>query len=209
MAQASRWSISGEYFENCSCDVVCPCEISPGGFLTAMPDNGYCNVVLVFHVSEGRYGDIDLADRNVVMAARTTRPMAEGNWTAAMYLDERATGEQQEALGAIFGGAAGGPPSALAPLIGQNLGVKLVPIEYRNEGKKRSARIGSILDANIQAVPAAVPDAVVIKLNANPLFPGEDWVQAYGVQTTFSDHEFQWDLTGKCADYSLFRWSGP
>jgi hypothetical protein len=209
MAQASQWSISGEYFENCSCDVVCPCEISPGGFLTAMPDNGYCNVVLVFHVSEGRYGDIDLADRNVVMAARTTAPMAEGNWTAAVYLDERATGEQQEALGAIFGGAAGGPPSALAPLIGQNLGAKLVPIEYRNEGKKRSARIGSILDANIQAVPAAVPDAVVIKLNANPLFPGEDWVQAYGVQTTFSDHEFQWDLTGKCADYSLFRWSGP
>jgi hypothetical protein len=209
MVQAQEWSISGEYFENCSCDVVCPCEISPGGFLTAMPDNGYCNVILVFHINGGRYGSVDLADLNVVMAARTTGPMIEGNWTAAVYVDERASAEQQEALGAIFGGAAGGPLGAVAPLIGNNLGAKLASIEYRNEGTKRSARINGVLDANIQAVPAAVPDAVVIKLNANPLFPGEDWVQAYGTQTTYTDHGFQWDNTGKCADYSLFRWAGP
>jgi len=209
MVQASEWSIRGEYFENCSCDVVCPCEISPGGFLTAMPDNGYCNVILVFHIDEGGFGNVDLANLNVVMAARTTGPMNQGNWTAAVYVDERASADQQQALGTIFGGAAGGPPSALAPLIGENLGAKLAPIEYRNEGTKRSARIGNILDANIQAVPAAVPDAVVIKLNANPLFPGEDWVQAYGTQTTYTDHGFQWDNTGKCADYSVFRWSGP
>jgi hypothetical protein len=49
----------------------------------------------------------------------------------------------------------------------------------------------------------------VIKRNANPLFPGEDWVQAYGVQSTYTDHDFQWDNTGKCADYAQFRWSGP
>lgn len=209
MTEATQWSIRGEYFESCSCDVVCPCEISPKGFMQAEPDNGYCNVVLVFHITEGQYGDVDLADLNIIEAARAIGPMANGNWTAAAYLDERASGQQQEALGAIFGGAAGGPPSALAPLIGQNLGVKVVPIEYRNEGKKRSARIGGILDSNIEAVPAAVPDAVVIKLNANPLFPGEDWVQAYGVQSTFTDHDFKWDNTGKCADYAQFRWSGP
>lgn len=209
MAEATAWSISGEYFENCSCDVVCPCEISPGGFLTAMPDNGYCNVILVFHIAQGQHGDVDLAGLNVVMVARTTGPMAEGNWTAAAYIDERASEAQQAALGAIFGGAAGGPPSALVPLIGQNLGAKLVPIEYRNEGRKRSARIGGILDATIQAVPAITPDDVVIKLNANPLFPGQDWIQAYGLQTTYRDHDFTWDNTGKCADYAEFRWSGP
>jgi hypothetical protein len=177
--------------------------------MTAVPDNGYCNVILVFHLDEGRYGDVDLSGLTIIMIARTTAPMGEGNWTAAVYLDERASAEQQQALGTIFGGAAGGPPSALAPLIGQNLGAKLASIEYRNEGKKRSARIGGILDATIQAVPAITPDAVVIKRNANPLFPGEDWVQAYGVQSTYTDHDFQWDNTGKCADYAQFRWSGP
>ncbi len=209
MTEATQWSLKGEYFESCSCDVVCPCEISPLGFMQAEPDNGYCNVVLVFHLNEGRYGDVDLADLNVVMVARATEAMARGNWTAAAYLDERASGEQQQALGAIFGGAAGGPPSAIAPLIGDNLGAKVVPIDYRNEGRKRSARIGDILDANIEAVPAAVPDAVVVKLNANPLFPGEEWVQAYGTQSTYTDHDFKWDNTGKCADYATFRWTGP
>jgi hypothetical protein len=209
MTEATQWSLKGEYFESCSCDVVCPCEISPLGFMQAEPDNGYCNVVLVFHLNEGRYGEVDLSDLNVVMVARTTEVMAHGNWTAAAYLDERANGDQQQALGAIFGGAAGGPPSAIAPLIGNNLGAKLVPIEYRNEGKKRSVVIGGILDANIEAVPAAVPDAVVIKMNANPLFPGEEWVQAYGTQSTYTDHDFKWDNTGKCADYATFRWAGP
>jgi hypothetical protein len=177
--------------------------------MQAEPDNGYCNVVLVFHVNEGRYGEVALSDLNIVMAARATDVMAHGNWTAAVYLDERASGEQQQALGAIFGGAAGGPLSAIAPLIGNNLGAKVVPIEYRNEGKKRSARIGGIMDLNIEAVPAATPDAVVIRLNAHPLFPGEDWIQAYGTRSTYTDHDFNWDNTGKCADYSLFHWTGP
>lgn len=211
MTQNPRWSISGEYFENCSCDVVCPCEISPQGFLQAPPDNGYCNVVLVFHVNDGRYGDTDISGLNVVLVARTEGPMAnEGSWTVAAYLDERASEEQQQALGAIFSGAAGGPLGGVVPLIGKNLGVKIAPIDYRNEGKKRSASVGDgVLDANIAAVPAATPDAVVIKLNANPLFPGEDWIQAYGVQTTYRDYDFQWNNTGKCADYAQFRWAGP
>lgn len=209
MTEAQQWSLNGEYFENCSCDVVCPCEISPQGFLQAMPDNGYCNVFFLFHINEGRYGIVDLSGLNVIMAARAEGPMAQGNWTAAVYLDERASPEQQQALGTIFSGSAGGAPSALAPLIGQNLGAKTAPIEYRNEGRKRSARIPNILDATIQAVPAATPDAVVIKLNANPMFPGEDWVQAYGVQSSYTDFDFRWDNTGKCADYAQFHWTGP
>ncbi len=40
------------------------------------------------------------------------------------------------------------------------------------------------------------------------MFPDE-WVQAYGVTTTYTDHEFRWDNSGKCADYAPFRWSGP
>lgn len=133
--------------------------------------------------------------------------MAEGNWTTAVYLDEKASSTQQEALGTIFGGAAGGPPSALVPLIGTNLGVKTVPIEYRNEGKKRSARIEGILDSTIEAVPSPFEGEVVIKRNANPLFPGEDWVQAFGTQSSYKDHDWSWDNTGKCADYANFQWS--
>ena len=208
MTQAPQWSISGEYFENCNCDVVCPCEISPLGFFQARPDRGFCDVFLVFHINEGRFGDVDLAGLNFVIAAHAPGVMAEGNWTVAAYIDEKASPQQQEALGAIFTGAAGGPMSAIAPLIGQNLGAKVVPIIYQNEGRKRSVRIPGVLDSTIQAVPGATPDAVVVKKNANPLFP-EEWVQASGVRSTYTDYEFRWDNTGKCADYAPFHWSGP
>jgi hypothetical protein len=204
----SSWEVSGEYFENCNCDVVCPCEISPKGFMQAMPDRGFCDVVLVFHINEGRYGDTNLAGGNLVLAAHAPGVMAEGNWTVAVYLDSKASPQQQQALGAIFGGAAGGPMGGLAPLIGRNLGVKTVPIEYRNEGKQRVARIEGVLDATIEAVPGASPESLVVKQGANPLFPGE-WIQAYGVRTTYQDYEFNWDNAGKCADYAEFRWTGP
>ena len=205
---AVSWNVAGEYFENCNCDVVCPCEISPKGFLQAMPDRGFCDVLLVFHVNKGRYGDTDLAGGNLVLAAHAPGVMAEGNWTVAIYLDSKASPQQQQALGAIFGGAAGGPLGALAPLIGRNVGVKTVPIEYRNEGRRRVARIEGILDTTIEAVPGVSPETLVVKQGANPLFPAE-WVQAYGVQTRYQDHEFNWDNAGKCADYAEFRWSGP
>lgn len=209
MTEAPQWSVEGEYFENCNCDVVCPCEVSPGGFLTAQPDQGHCDVYMVFHVSSGTYGDVRLDDLNVFAAFLAPGPMIEGNWTAAVYLDERASAEQQEALGAIFGGAAGGPLSALAPLIGTNLGVKMVPIEYQSDGRRRSARIPNILNATIEAVPSYKEGAVVVKQNANPLFEGSDWVQAYGVESSYTDHDWRWENTGKCADYASFRWTGP
>ncbi|OGO52513.1 MAG: hypothetical protein A2148_08425 [Chloroflexi bacterium RBG_16_68_14] len=208
MTQAPRWNISGEYFENCNCDVVCPCEVSPAGFLGARPDQGYCDVFMVFHVNEGSYGDVALTDLNLIVAAHAPGVMSEGNWTAGIYIDERASPPQQEALGAIFSGAVGGPMSAIAPLIGQMLGVKAVPISYKNEGRKRSATIPGILDSVIEAVPSPVADSVVIKKNAHPFFL-EEWVQASGVRGTYQDYDFRWDNTGKCADYSPFRWAGP
>jgi hypothetical protein len=209
VTETQQWSVSGEYFENCNCDVVCPCEISPGGFLTARPDNGHCNVLLIFHVRDGKYGSVDLSGLNTVIAAYAPGVMGEGNWRAALYVDAKGSPEQQEALGAVFGGQAGGPPSAVSALISEVVGVKALPIEYRSEGTKRSVRVGDVIDANIQAVPAAIPDEVVIKLNANPLFPGQDWIQAYGTQTTYDDYDFHWDNTGKCADYAEFQWTAP
>lgn len=206
-ATATRWTVSGEYFENCNCDVVCPCEIGAKGFMQARPDQGQCAVWLVFHLNSGSFGDTDLGGLNAVLAVLTPGVMGEGNWTIAAYIDAQASAAQQQALGAIFGGAAGGPMAALTPLIGQNLGAKVVPISYRREGKKRSATIDGILDSTIEAVRGATADGVVVKRGANPLFPDE-WVQAYGVRGTFRDHDWNWDNSGKCADYADFTWSG-
>ncbi len=130
---ATNWQLSGDYFENCNCSVVCPCLISPAPPLTSRPTEGVCDVALAFHVDKGSYGTVALDGLNLALIAHTPGPMADGNWTIAIYIDERATDEQAAALGAVFGGAEGGPMAAFAPLIATNLGVKKVSITYRGD----------------------------------------------------------------------------
>src|SRR5499426_3359828 len=112
MATQPKWQLSGDFFENCNCSVVCPCVVSTAAPLTSKPTQGVCDVALIFHIDSGNYGSVRLDGLNVAMIAHTPGPMANGNWTAAAYIDERADDEQTEALGAIFTGAAGGPMAA-------------------------------------------------------------------------------------------------
>jgi hypothetical protein len=147
MADQVQWQLSGDYFENCSCTVVCPCLVSKAAPLTSRPTEGVCNVPIVFHIESGKYGSVALDGLNVALAIQTPGPMAEGNWSVAAYIDERADDKQTEALGAIFTGAAGGPMAAFAPLIGKNLGVKKVPIALAPSPQPRPAPTTRALSA--------------------------------------------------------------
>ena len=111
----ATWQLTGEYFENCNCDVVCPCFASSVVPLTSRPSRGACDVALIFHIDKGTYGDLALDGLNVVVIVHTPGPMADGNWTAAAYIDYRADDQLTAALGAIFTGAEGGPIAAFCP----------------------------------------------------------------------------------------------
>ncbi|HYR61893.1 MAG TPA: DUF1326 domain-containing protein [Actinomycetota bacterium] len=96
------FKVEGDYFEACTCRASCPCiMLSP-----ATEDT--CDLVLAWHITEGQKDGVDLGGLNTVMAIRSPKQMTDGNWVAAVYLDDRATGAQEEALRAIFTGAAGG-----------------------------------------------------------------------------------------------------
>ena len=173
VSSTPRWKLQGDYFENCNCDVVCPCEVALGGQFTAQPTEGYCDVGLAFHIDRGTYGDVSLDGLNVVGVVHTPGPMGEGNWKMALYLDDRANGRQREALQAIFAGAAGGPMAGFAPLVGEVLGVKYAPISYSKDGKKRSVRIPEILEMAIHALPSMKPDGSEIWLDIGHPFSGQ------------------------------------
>src|SRR5438552_1648959 len=97
---ATQWQLTGDYFENCNCNVVCPCLASPAAPLTSRPSEGACDVALVFHVDQGKYGGLALDGLNIAVVAHAPGPMAEGNWSVAAYIDERADEQQTAALGA-------------------------------------------------------------------------------------------------------------
>jgi hypothetical protein len=116
-------------------------------------------VALVFHIEQGRYGQVVLDNLNFVVAAQSPEAMGKGNWTVGLIIDQRATADQQQALTAIASGQAGGPMAALAPLIGQFRGVETKPIQYQKDGKSRSASVSGMLDQAIDGVTSpASPD---------------------------------------------------
>src|SRR5215468_10547749 len=207
MATQPKWQLSGDYFENCNCSVVCPCLVSTAAPLTSKPTQGVCDVALIFHINNGNYGSVRLDGLNVAVVAHTSGPMANGNWTVAAYIDERADDKQTEALGAIFTGAAGGPMAAFAPLISKNLGVRKAPITYRIDGKKRSAEIPHILHMSVDPLPTAHPSGEMWANTGHPINP-EKLAFAVGAEgNTFSDHGMRWDNSGKNGHYALIRWS--
>jgi hypothetical protein len=209
MANQAQWHLSGDYFENCNCSVVCPCFISKAAPLTSRPSEGVCNVALIFHIETGSYDGTALNGLNVALAVHTPGPMADGNWSVAAYIDERADARQTEALGAIFTGAAGGPMAQLAPLIGNNLGASKVPITYRIEGKKRFAEIPKILHMTVAPLPTAHPSGEMWAASGHPVSPDKLAFAVGEPGSTFSDHDMRWDNSGKNGHYAPIRWSGP
>ena len=51
------WNISGQYFETCSCDFVCPCIL---GQMTARPTKGSCTLAMTLQIERGSYGNVPL-----------------------------------------------------------------------------------------------------------------------------------------------------
>lgn len=202
----TRWQITGDYFENCNCDVVCPCLFSPNPSLTSMPTAGFCDVGFGFHIDSGNYGDVSLDGLNVVLNAHIPGPLAQGNWSVAMYLDERADERQRQALQDIFSGAAGGPVSQLSPLISTVQGIKTVPITYHKEGTHRSVEIPAIMQMSVHALPSLQPDTEIWAQNAHP-FASSVSLAVGDEKSTWSDYNMHWDNSGKNGHYAPINWS--
>jgi hypothetical protein len=207
MSAQMQWQLSGDYFENCNCRVVCPCLVSTAAPLSARPTEGVCDVALLFHVDKGAYGGEPLDGLNAALIAHTPGPMGEGNWTVATYIDQRANDRQAAALEAIFSGAAGGPMAAFAPMIGNSLGTKKVAIAYRVEGKNRSAEIPAIMHMSVEPLPTLHESGEIWAATGHPVNP-EKLALAVGVQgSTFEDHGMQWDNSGRNGHYAAISWS--
>ena len=141
------WHVKGTYFENCSCDSVCPCTTS---VLTRPADTERCLVVLGFHVEDGNVNGVDVSGLSLAMVGDAPQLMSEGNWRVGVFVDDRASQEQADALGGVFSGQLGGPMAALSPLIGEMMGMESAPIEYADDGTRHTLKVGDAIDIEIQ-----------------------------------------------------------
>ena len=146
------WQVSGEYFETCSCDYVCPCILANLG---AKPTKGACTFAMAFQIDRGRFATVALDGLGFVVVGSTPGVMAEGNWKVGLIIDERATAEQEQAIAGIGSGQAGGPMAALGPLVGTFLGAEKKAIRFEKNGLRHAVTIPGVLEQEAEGVASA------------------------------------------------------
>jgi hypothetical protein len=196
------WNLKGSYVETCSCELMCPCNLSFDHGATY----DFCRVTLVFNIREGEVDGTDIGGTKVALVADTPKVMTEGNWKVGVFVDEGATDEQVEKLVGVFSGELGGPMAGLAPLIGEMLGVERAPIEVTDDGLRHTVKIGDAVDFEIEdIVPFGVETGQPIKFDgmfhpvASDLTMAEakrTKISAFGIEyegkTGLSTSEFSW-----------------
>jgi hypothetical protein len=196
------WSLKGTYFETCSCNVVCPCTAS----LSLGADYERCRVTLVFKIGQGEIDGTDVAGLTIAAVADTPQVMTEGNWRLGVFVDDAASDEQAEKLGAVFGGQMGGPMAALTPLVGENLGVERAPIEVIENGLMHSVKIGDSVDFEIEDVVSFGVETGEPARLAGIFHPaGSELTIAKATRSNISAFGIEYD--GKSAFSAPFSWA--
>ena len=77
--------------------------------------------------------------------------------------------EQADALTQVFSGAVGGPMAALAPLIGEFLGVERVPLTFSHDGRTHRVEAGDLTTVAVEdRVQEPLEEAVTLTGLAHP-----------------------------------------
>jgi len=168
MATAS-WHVSGQYFETCSCDFVCPCILNQ---MAVRPSRGSCTFAMAMQVERGKFDTISLDGITFILLGYTPEAMGKGNWSVGLVIDERASVEQIGAITAIASGTAGGPMAPLSGLIGKFLGAETAPVRFDGEGVKFSVTAGTLVDMAAEGamgIDSSVTDPMFIGNTGHPV----------------------------------------
>jgi hypothetical protein len=182
--------------------VFCPCVLSLGQH---PPTEGYCQTWAGIRIEEGHFGGVDLAGLNVGLIIEIPGPLARGNWTAGVFLDEKASIYAVKGLTKIFTGRAGGSTGLLKILVGSFLGVRQAKIDYRIEGEKHIFLIPQIIDGVVVPVRGKNRDDKVVISNS------EYWIAP---DVTVSRAEVSrlrafgrnWNFAGRSAEVCRLDW---
>jgi hypothetical protein len=197
------WAISGTYLEACNCDPICPCR-TVNGKRGGRSTHGVCMFGLSWQIDEGRAGDADLAGLRVVLAARYDDDEPGSPWSFHLYVDERGSDRQRQALSEIFLGRLGGTPDEQFPWVWKAsdlLGVHAVPIEIDHtpgRGWFRADRVTVRIRAPVEG------DATV-----SCVIPGHDrrGRELHSELISVDEHDLAFRFEAVCGYESTFAYS--
>ena len=190
MASQIKWFFEADYLQACNCDYGCPCEFS------APPTKGFCEGMGAWRISRGNYGDVSLDGLGLGFAARWPKAIHEGNGTACLFFDERATPQQRDALVQIGTGQAGGLPfELLATTISKLLEPRFVPFQFNFNGRNSSVNIGDQVVAAVEPIKNPVtgePESVRLDHGTGFIFKTAECVSAADMRVAAGELNFSW-----------------
>jgi hypothetical protein len=138
------YRVRADSIEACNCQHGCNCQFE--GF----PNEGKCEFIIGFDVTDGRFGQVSLNGFRAVVAAKYPKAIHEGNGHVVLFVDEKASQEQVDAFTTILSGKAGGMPwEALAGTIGRFDGPIRRPIEMTVAGERSQVRIPGAIELQL------------------------------------------------------------
>ena len=201
------WHIKGQYMETCNCTYVCPCITSN---LTATPTEGDCKAAIAMRIDTGQKDGVKLDGLKFLVLLHAPKAMDQGDFTVGLIVDETASDEQVEAIGAIASGEAGGPMAALGPLVGTMAGVERRRIDFDTDGTRFHIKAGDLVDQSCEGVASAAAEGEPVYLD-NVFHPVNSRL-ALAKATSSHFHAFgiDWDDdSGKRnGHFAPFSWSG-
>lgn len=198
------YDIEGRLLEVCTCNILCPCWVGED------PDGGTCDSVLGWAVDKGSIEGIDVSDRVLALSVHIPGNVFAGNWRAVLYVDDRTSEEQQDALLKFFTGQLGGPIADLAALIGEVIAVERMPIAFEVEEGRGTLTIGDRASMELTSFQGATGNPTVMQETVFSTIPGSP---AYVGKATYfkrmeEDHGLSnVDITGQNAIQGMFHFS--
>jgi hypothetical protein len=196
------YHLEGTLLEACSCGVLCPCWIGED------PDGGECFAFNAYHFNAGHVEDLDISGLNLVKVVHIPgNVLTPKSWRVVTVVDERATPQQREAIVKLFEGAYGGPLADLAGLVGDVLGVEVMPVGHEIIGGRGVLTVGGILEAEL--TPYRGPDGSITTLR-DSLFSTVPGSPAYVAKATrhrvnMPAYGMVWEFDGKNAIQSDYK----
>lgn len=202
----TQWHIKGQYMETCNCTFICPCI---GSNLTATPTEGDCKAAIAMRIDEGEKDGVRLGGLSFIVLLHSPGAMIDGDFQVGLIVDEAADDAQTAAIGEIASGAAGGPMAALAPLVGQMLGVEKRPIGFEADGMAYRVQAGELVEQALTGVASASApgEPIYLENTAHPVSP--KLALANATQSRFHAFGIDWeDASGtRNGHFAPFSWS--
>ena len=196
------WSVAGPYFEACNCEAICPCR-RVGSTSGGRSTYGVCDFALGWTVARGEADSLDLSGLEVVMAGSYDDDEPGSPWRVVLYVDDRATAEQHDALAAIFLGRAGGTTlTNFARLIGEVYAVRSAAITIDHTPERRRIAAGGWVSVR-ELEPVSSGEIVSCGI------PGHDHpgTEVIAEQLAVREEKLRFEVSGRCGFAADFAYA--